>query len=491
MSDIYIEIHWDSGIETYSFSAMHFSSSQSLPRLKSISDIIHSIRFDGEIENQTVTITLLNHDQYFNIKMLTDPFIIEKKVVIKNSTQTLFTGLVREMPDFTDENIFVLKVDIFSLIDRDCNPPITALEFPNAPVENLGKCANYVYGYADTYPSALIAVRIDTGKYLAARHAISNLSPVFDGDTEITDYTVILDTQTLYTYIQCNTSSLELQFSCRQSFPKPPPEHPWDPTPFENPIQMLNTFLDLINSPLQLSNYESARQRLVDRNHTGNLIVAGKTTYRQLFTDFAKSYTLFFRINRSLELEILFLEYNNTPTITVHPTYIKNFQKKYDNTYLAGAFTRKFHYLPATGDYKQTPADVIPLNPFTTKTAEIEQKFIIDEVTSWSLANRERYIREKPLLFVSFEIPKTIADQIQPGDYIYIKHRRHFYPNEYRKILIMRVVSNRKKAMNQVEGFDFSHIEMNNFKICAANDPELNTIHESGNPANHQIGWAY
>ena len=489
MSDIYIDVYWLSGMEAFSYTAIPFSTYQSLPRLMTMSDIIYSIRFDGEIENQTVTITLSNHDRYFDTKMAGDPFIIERTVKIKNSTMTLFTGLVREMPDFSDENVIVLKVDIFSLIDREINPRITIEEFPDCPAENLGKCANFIYGIANTYPAAFSAYRVNTGTYLAAWHAVVP-SKVFEGDNPITTFSIHYANN--YTYIECTATADEIQFSARMPMPYPPLEHGWDPIPKDNPVHMLQTFLELVESPIQINetNYEIARQRLVDRDHTGNFYVTGKATLKDILSDFARSYNCFFRFNRNLEIEIKFSEFNLIPDLKIHPTYIKNFQKKHDTSYLTGAFTRKYHYLPASGEFKQTPADVIPLNPYNSKTTELEQTYIIDDVTSYSLAHRERYIKEKPLLYVNFEVPKTFTDQILPGDYIYIKHRRHFFPNEYRKILVMRIVSNRKKALDTVEGFDFSHIEMNCFKICDASDPELNYIYETGNPANPVIGWA-
>jgi len=491
MSDIYIEVYWLSGMEAYSYTAIPFSNYQSLPRLMTMSDIIYSIRFDGEIENQTVTITLSNHDRYFDTKMAGDPFIIERVVKIKNSTMTLFTGLVREMPDFSDENVIVLKVDIFSLIDREINRAITKAQFSNCPSTNQGKFSNYVCGAADTYPSTFTAIRIDTEKFLAAWNHVSLISGVYDGETQITSFTVTYEPPLGYTYINCSSTSDEITFSCQAPF-KHSLEHEWDPPPLDNPATMLHVLLETTDCQVTINetNYEEAKQRFIDRYHTGNVYITGSTTIKTFLSDFAKSYNCFIRFNRDLELELIFTEYSIHPDLKIHPTYIKNFQKKHDTSYLTGAFTRKYHYLPASGEFKQTPADVIPLNPYNSKTTELEQTYIIDDVTSYSLAHRERYIKEKPLLYVNFEVPKTFTDQILPGDYIYIKHRRHFFPNEYRKILVMRIVSNRKKALDTIEGFDFSHIEMNCFKICDASDPELNYIYETGNPANPVIGWA-
>ena len=210
---IEVKINWQSGVEYYSQHAGQYPTYQTKPYLVSISEITRALSLDFTIENSSVTIKLSNHDHYFTNKIKNESKTVGIEVEVKDG-DIIFTGKTAESPK-PEGNYYIIKADIFSMLDLPINTGITKTEYENVPPENEGKYTPILYGTANVSPGMMTAYLVDANKYLATRTPLSEILDVVDknGTSILSSITWNVDPVTKYTYINYTGTDKYVKFS--------------------------------------------------------------------------------------------------------------------------------------------------------------------------------------------------------------------------------------------------------------------------------------
>jgi len=469
---IEVTIYWTTKTETYTITARHYPTYQTLPYLLEIGEISRAVNLDGAIENSTVEIVLSNHDGHFN-DLLDE---LNRKIVITDEDIVIFTGYICDFPE-SEYGYFKIKGDIFSFLEAPINLEINKTRFPSVPPENEG-WGNILYGTANVAPGMLNARRINTNKYLASYTPLSSIIAVQKNGVDVTSLTTWeVDPETGYTYINHNSTENILTFSALGPTT--------GGTLIENPALMLQDLVENFSTSITLEGITESSSIFSERGYTGNITyIDDNMTWISLFKLFSMNFNCKVIFTRAGQVKIKVIRWGmETPVKTIPPNVVKDFVYTLVRS-MKNRWTRKFQYIPVVKEYKMTPVD-IPGNTAVNSVGEFEQKYVAAEATSTDVALREAFFLKKKIIEYTFSLPRKEANSLEIGDTIYIRHRKNLF-SEYRQVQILRESRKPGTGFIQFTGYDMTEINKRTFILQAADHPEVAVL---GNEENSPVLW--
>lgn len=469
---IEVDIYWDSG-EIYTSTPKHYTSYQTIPRLKEISEITRALNIDFSIENCIVKITLDNSDGYFTAKSNQEE-IIGKKVVVRDGV-TIFTGKISYFPT-PGFNNWTIKADTFSMLKSPINKEIGSGDFPDIPPKNEG-WGNIIIGNATVSPGMIKAKKIAENKYFASWTECSDIVDALNksGVNIKSNITFGYDLDKGYTYINYTSTDDYIWFSALG------PEETGQL--IENPAYMLEYLIENF-STLDYEGIEEAAAIFDERGYDDNVLwIDDETNWARLISIFSKAFNCRVFLTRAGKIKPKVLRWGlETPVMTIHPSEIKDFSPDIDASQAKSKWQRKFQFDPSQGEYLRTPVD-IPGNQNLVEVGEFPQKYVLDEDTSLDAAQREAFFLKKIIYKYTFKIPKQKANLLELGDTVMVKHRNSTFKNEYRQVQLLRERRFPGSGFIEFEGYDMTEINRKTFILQEAGHPEVAILGENDGPA--------
>ncbi|UCH93620.1 MAG: hypothetical protein JSV88_25575 [Candidatus Aminicenantes bacterium] len=474
----YVEIFWPSGPEKYSIRALPFQNHQSKPRLRCPPDFSRALSFDSSIENTTITVDLDDHDKYFEKKLENEQILGKKIQYCTFQEEILFTGWVASPPK-SENKIFKLKADIFTPLKAPINKALKQDDYQDIPTGNSGKYSNIILG--NETEGWYTARRIDDNTFHAAWNPLSDITKVQNENQEDILSEINLTIQDDISYIEYTSGDNYIYFSAKG------PENQGNL--IENPIEMFEYLIKNFTG-LEIEDLTEMIELYENRNYSGNLLfITDKVNIEELFKTFSQSYHAKPILTRAGKVNVKSIRWGNqTPTKTIQPSKIKGCQKWKEVEYCKNAWTRRYSFDPKSGSYIYTPQDLEATTDWSNQIGELNQKFLISDRVSYDVGLRDKFLRENPLLFYSFQIPLKDIQEVDLGDVIEFKHRDSYHPDEYRMIQVLREKSQKKSSFIFLEGYDISGIQKKTFTVYSEGDPRNPWVYEEGNPEN-PLAW--
>jgi hypothetical protein len=404
-----------------------------------------------------------------------------RKVILSNKGYTLFTGWVSEPPK-TINRLFKIKADIYTALKTPINMAITKDEFNGVPQHLDGTYGNIIIGYSPE--GWFIAKKIDTNTYHAARNPLSDIikAKTKDGvNIDIND--ISLSVQNNQSYIEYVSSDDILYFAA-----KGPTE---SSQLIENPIKMFKYLLQY-HTTLEVEDLSEIEELYENRNYPNNhLFITDDANIDDLFGCFAESFGSKPVITKGGKVSLKPIKWGGeTPKAKIRPSQIKEFQKWKEYKYTRRSWNRHYAFDPSQQKYLYMPQDLIATDNWSNKTGKLRHKYLLQETSSKDVGLREKYLRETPLLFYGFKIPFNILKEknIDNGDIVEFSHRESFYPDQYRLMQVLRILSVKNSGFFYVEGFDISAIQKKTFCVYEEGNPSNPWVYEDGNPKN-PLAW--
>ncbi len=480
MYNPYVEINWPSGVEKYSQRAIQFTGSQSKPYLLKVPQITRALNIDHTIENTTLILQLSDYTGYFTEKEKTDKYIFGRKVKMYHNNTCLFTGWIAEPPK-SEDKIYTLKADLYSILKSPINLVITRDDYPNITpgTENANTYGNIILGAS--IQGWYTAKRIDTNTYHAAWNPLTEITKAKTKDGQEINLTDInLTIQDEISYIEYISTEETIHFAG-----KGPQENG---ELIENPIRMLQYILENFTT-LEVEDLSEIIELYENRDYPGNhLFITDGITISEFFSYFSESYGGRPLITREGKVNVKTLRWGDqTPVNTLREQEIKNFRKWKEYKYLRHAWGRNYNYDPSTGQYNYNPIDIESTSLWSNQNGTINQRYLLLDPDSRDIALREKFLKEAPLLFYSFQVPGKYMNSIDYGDIIELTHRKGF-STEPRLMQILRLSTVENSGFIAIEGFDITEIQKKGFLVYPAGDPRNPWVYEENNQENP---WAW
>lgn len=467
-----VTIQWDSGPETYTKIPKYNETNQTKPLLIEVDEITRALSLDFSLENATAKVVLSNHESHFTQKMQTEE-PLGKDIVIKDGID-IFTGKICDNPDHSNPNYFVVKGDIFSLLQAPVNLEISKDRFPNVPEGNQG-WGNILYGTASVSPGMMKAIRIDTNKYLASYTPLSVILDVTTKEGTSILSGITWNIENGYTYINYTSTDEYICFSA-----KGPEEND---NLVENPAYMLQKLIqDFSNGQFEIEGVEESAPVFTDRDYKGNILfIDDNITWQKLFSLFSKNFNCRVFPTRQGTIKIKVIRWGmETPKMTIHPTYLKGFKFNRELKQIRKKWMRQYSWDMTQGKFLRTEFD-IPGGP-SEKLGEFQHKLMVRDICSRDVALREAFFQKQPLIMYSFSLPGEFANQIELADTVLIKHRKNLFKNETRQVQILREKRKPGSGFVTFEGYDMTEINKRTFILQEPGHPEVAVLGETDGP---------
>jgi len=479
------DINWpDSGHERYSYTGQSISgfTGNVQGRLISISELTRAMREDKEMENSTVTVTLVDTDNYFSTKLTNaDQYIKGQTLTIYDDTTLVFTGYITSLPE-VPVGQFGVTATLFDQLDEEINKKITLTDFANADDENIGQFSNYVFGYVtdETIQNPigkLIAFRVDTRKYLAAWHELYSITKVYSSisETEFTedDWHTTVDEVTGYTYIEFDTdvADTEIQVSFNAY------GYSVTSTYETNPISCLDALNTLVGSPITFDGLSTAETESTTRSYVANFPITDGITWKQFLAQFARNFDLniWQEIDGKIGLKMMDWGYE-TSSKTITTPHILDYSNRKDITQIASRIRRMFGWHIRKQYYSKLPIDTTSSTGWAGRDINLDLRFTDDDNTSSDVAQRYMNIYQDPLTWLTVSVDKEIGKDIDLADVITIIYPKGYYPNGEIESQVYRKIH--RDTFITLELLNIGVIEDGSFRLWDDSDPKVVLIHD-------------
>lgn len=471
-----VKIDWQSGSETYTKLVKQYPTYQTKPLLVDISEITRALNLDFTIENSSVTIKLSNHNRYFSNKIKNESKTTGIPVTIKDSDDIIFTGKTTESESPKPEgNYYIIKADIFTMLDLPIDTEISKTEFENVSPKNEGKYPVILYGTANVSPGMMTAHQVETNKYLASRTPLSDILDVLDknGTSILSSITWNVDPVTHYTTINYTGTDLYVKYSGLG------PEDESSQL-IENPADMFDNLNQEFGS-FQLENIDQSRDIFTERSYTGNILyIDDASTWLKFIDLFGKNFNCRVFVTRTGKIKIKVLRWGlEEPVLKIHPGYIAGFRWWRETKQIRKKWQRQYRYDPSEKQYTYTPIDIAG-GADSERIGAFMHKFINQNIVSWDVSSREAFFRKRPIISYSFRVPKKQANQLELADTVLVKSRKNIFNSEYRQVQLLREKRKPGSGFVEFEGFDISEINKFTFILQEQDHPEVAVLQNQG-----------
>lgn len=464
---IEVVIYWDSGTLTYSNISNQYSTYQTLPYLKEISDISRALLLDYSIENSTVEIMFDNSTGHFTSKTVNDDGL-GCQLEVKDNGDTIFTGWICDFPDISSFYVFSIKADIFSALDCPVGKKI----------KNYMPYGNILYGTANLDPAIMTAYYYSVGKYHAAFNPLSVLLSAQkpDGTSVFSNCSVEIDPTTQHTYILYSSPEPETHLTFSALGPES------EGSLIENPAEM---FFNLVSNfsefQTETENIQEAANIFNERNYSGNVfLIDDHSTWIRFMKVFSKNFNCRVFISRTGKIRLKVIRWGmETPVLTIHPTLVKDFSPHISRDRMIGKLVSQYQYINPQKKYLQNLE--FEGHPKINRVEEIQQQMIITETTSSDVTAREVFFQKQKIYMYSFSIPGKDANQIELGDTVLLKSQKNYFKDEYRQVQILRERRTPGTGFVQFTGYDMTAINKRTFILQDEDHPEVAVLQETEN----------
>lgn len=468
---ITVSIDWSSGEEIYSPIALRRGNTQTLPYLLEAPDITRALTLEYSLENSTITCIFSNHHGHFTEKLLTeDP--LGKKIRVYDGGTIIFSGLICDYPTDDDVNRFIVKGDIFSMLEAPINLEISKERFPDMPEDNQG-WGNILYGTA-AFPVMLKATRVGNNKYHASWTELSDITEcICGGESILSEITWYHENGS--TFISYTSEEAIIKFSGLGPVDS-------ENNLIENPASMLNQLIADFSAGFALEGVAESQPIFQERNYDGNLLyIDDDSTWKDLLNMFSANFNCRVFPTRDGNLKIKVIRWGmEAPLLTVRPQLLKDFKLRREITTIKKSWVRKYNYNPDEKKYLRTDFDISGGNSHAV--GEFQHRWMVKSISSRDVALREAFFLKKPILIYTVSIPKESANLLDLGDTIMIKHRKNVFKNEYRQVQILRENRRQSSGFVMIEGFDMTEINRGTFILREAGHPEVAVLGANEGP---------